>query len=284
MHTWCDHNAFRRDSDDPLVSDTRILLLLQAYLPNFWRTFLHYGQDSKEQIAPSHLEFPTGAQRSEMPPGQDTTMTATKAEVPKLFVTEASMLRCAEDFGLVPTVCSAKQVAKIFRSLATSQAKIDVFPPKGDGRSSPGGGGFEAAGRASPASMRSPRSPGSVRSPRSHSKVGANKIPMMTKSASKRHMIGVEHQRQISSDFEEVEGPGLRRTYTQRKRESRRDSAGFCQFVEIVARIGYEGLDKPHFAVLYPTPMSKVAAVSIGAWGVADQEKLAAVKLLASSK
>lgn len=142
MHTWCDHNAFRRDSDDPLVSDTRILLLLQAYLPNFWRTFLHYGQDSKEQIAPSHLEFPTGAQRSEMPPGQDTTMTATKAEVPKLFVTEASMLRCAEDFGLVPTVCSAKQVAKIFRSLATSQAKIDVFPPKGDGRSSPGGGGL----------------------------------------------------------------------------------------------------------------------------------------------
>ena len=181
----------------------------------------------------------------------------------------------------MPTVCSAKQVVKIFRSLATSQAKIDIFPPMGGGGiPSPGGEAF-SGGRTSPVSLRSPRSPGSVRSPRSP---GKNKIPMMTKSASKRHMIGVEHQRQISGEYDDRRAPGLKRTYTQRKRESRRESAGFCQFVEIVARIGEEGLSKPHFAVLYPTPLSKVAAVSIGAWGVADQDKLAAVKLLASTK
>jgi hypothetical protein len=37
-------------SRDPLVKDGRITLLLNAYLPNLWRVFLHYAQDMANRV------------------------------------------------------------------------------------------------------------------------------------------------------------------------------------------------------------------------------------------
>jgi len=43
-------------SQDELVKDGRILLLLSAYLPNLWRLFLHYGQDLAGRLPATYDE------------------------------------------------------------------------------------------------------------------------------------------------------------------------------------------------------------------------------------
>ena len=84
----------------------------------------------------------------------------------------------------------------------------------------------------------------------------------LTKSAEKRQSLAFE-KRASQADL----GTQDFKLTRARGKEIQRGTLGFCQFVEAIARIGLIGLAKPHFNILYPSALSKVAAVSIGAWG-----------------
>jgi hypothetical protein len=64
MHSWGPERE-RHASKDPVVLDTRILLLLRAYMPNLWRVFLYYAQDEDGVLAHGYLPFPETAQNAE---------------------------------------------------------------------------------------------------------------------------------------------------------------------------------------------------------------------------
>jgi hypothetical protein len=60
LYVWSqDH--FKAGSQDPLLRDPRISLLLMTYAPNLWRVFLHYAQVNRSpQAAPESLSYPEG--------------------------------------------------------------------------------------------------------------------------------------------------------------------------------------------------------------------------------
>ena len=99
------------EGEDPLVADSRILLLLQAYLPNFWRVFLYYVQivqQHMDHVVSVDCEYPAAAQHSEAVGSRQRVADATTGGVKStpLFMTESSLLSCVEDFGLSPSLCS----------------------------------------------------------------------------------------------------------------------------------------------------------------------------------
>ncbi|GMH54726.1 hypothetical protein TrST_g5688 [Triparma strigata] len=142
-------------SRDPLVKDGRINLLLNAYLPNLWRVFLHYAQDLGNRVPatfneeqtfnefgthkplPDELKFPAKAQASEralfegvthlpsLTPDQD------KEDASQVYtVHEASMIRMCEDYGILEMISKAK-VIKIYRTVVSHRFKLKGFaPPK----------------------------------------------------------------------------------------------------------------------------------------------------------
>ncbi|GMH77175.1 hypothetical protein TL16_g07317 [Triparma laevis f. inornata] len=142
-------------SRDPLVKDGRITLLLNAYLPNLWRVFLHYAQDLGNRVPatfnedqtfnefgthkplPNELKFPVKAQASEralfegvthlpsMTPDQD------KEEGSQVYtVHESSIIRFCEDYGILEMIPKGK-VIKTYRAVVSHRFKLKGFaPPK----------------------------------------------------------------------------------------------------------------------------------------------------------
>lgn len=261
----------RASSKDSLVSEPRVLLLLENYLPNLWRVFLLYCQDPKGNAfaGPIH-SFPACAQRSEhlLFGSCTTTKPAHPTADPKaqaLFVTERSMLRCAEHFGLVPQLCTEAVFLRVFRAKASSASK--------DVAASPGGAsGGPRRGPMSPST--GSWSPGMTLSQRKRHGLGH----------SRRHQIQMQHQREqklkprsplhaspsspASSPSTRGSGKQLEGTSTPKRK------AGFCEFVEILAQMAVVGLDRPPYSTLYPSSFAKVAAMLVGPWGVADPAKL----------
>ena len=115
--TWIEGKHAKCGSQDPITADTRILLLVQAYLPNLWHLFLSYAapREGKEQCSTlsSHVssEFPDAAKRNELMlcgpddtgmgplahlPPLDTAETAGRVSLPLMVVHEASAIRCAK--------------------------------------------------------------------------------------------------------------------------------------------------------------------------------------------
>ena len=56
---------------------------------------------------------------------------------------------------------------------------------------------------------------------------------------------------------------------------------GFCEFLALIARLAFDGLSAPEHAILYPTGLSKIAAL-LSAWRVADPAALKELELLHS--
>jgi hypothetical protein len=73
LYSWSVGNE-KRGTTDPLLQDERIALLLVTYMPNLWRLFLAYAQDSHCKGPEIDLQFPAYAQAAEhalfgVPPG-----------------------------------------------------------------------------------------------------------------------------------------------------------------------------------------------------------------------
>lgn len=73
LYSWSVGNE-KRGTVDPLLQDERIALLLVTYMPNLWRVFLAYAQDSVCKAPEMDLPFPAFAQACEhalfgIPPG-----------------------------------------------------------------------------------------------------------------------------------------------------------------------------------------------------------------------
>ena len=162
-----------------LIMDGRVLLLLQAYLPNLWRVFLYYAQDPGKRTERSHggtmppqdLPFPEGAQQCEGLLSPDL-CTHFQNSMPSLnggrafFMSESNMVRFAQEFGLCPGVCSAKTVTQLFRSMAfpliSSESAMHqswLKPPPSPRSTGPGGLTLNMNASRSPNSPASPRSP-----------------------------------------------------------------------------------------------------------------------------
>lgn len=272
-------------SKDALVSETRILLLLQSYLPNLWRVFLLYCQDAKGSAFSGPLNsFPAFAQRSEallhgvrtkaspMFPGP------IDPDAQALFVTERSMLRCAEHFGIVPSMCSERVFIKVFRANATTSGGGSGGGKRSsnDSRAAAASGGSKAKSRdASTSSATSPNgrwSPGMTYSQRKRHGLGATRRQEIEKHQQREHELKSRgcprwHRQQPQS-------PVSSSSQAQPKRQERHGLAGFCEFVEILAKSALVGLDRPPYSALYPSPLAKVAAMLVGSWGLADPAKL----------
>jgi hypothetical protein len=136
---------------DPLVKDGRIALLLNAYLPNLWRVFLHYAQDLANRVPatfeetsnvtefgthkplPGELAFPSMAQASERalfagvhhlpslsPEAEQKMGAASQGQV--YTVHENGLLRFCEDFGL-NELLPKKKIINVYKCVRSDRAK-----------------------------------------------------------------------------------------------------------------------------------------------------------------
>ncbi|GMI51490.1 hypothetical protein TeGR_g2199 [Tetraparma gracilis] len=144
---------------DPLVKDGRIALLLNAYLPNLWRVFLHYAQDLANRVPatfeetsnvtefgthkplPGELAFPSMAQASERalfagvhhlpslsPEAEQKMGAASQGQV--YTVHENGLLRFCEDFGL-NELLPKKKIINVYKYVVNGRQGLKKFsPPK----------------------------------------------------------------------------------------------------------------------------------------------------------
>jgi|MDSY01.1.fsa_nt_gb hypothetical protein len=189
LFTWIEGKHAKCGSQDPITADTRILLLVQAYLPNLWHLFLSYAapREGKEQCSTlsSHVssEFPDAAKRNELMlcgpddtgmgplahlPPLDTAETAGRVPLPLMVVHEASAIRCAKEFGFIPDILSVQQVRAIFRRSASGRSSTEAT-------ASPGAPSSAVGAATSP---NSPPPPPALSSPKSKS---PKKSPSPTK-------------------------------------------------------------------------------------------------------
>jgi len=144
-------------SRDPLVKDGRITLLLNAYLPNLWRVFLHYAQDLANRVPatfdeegvvtefgthkplPEELAFPKVAQSSERSLFEGVTNLPSMApdadrsgkSVNQVYTIHASgILRFCEDYGLNEIVTKSN-ILKTYKNVVGHRFRLKGFaPPK----------------------------------------------------------------------------------------------------------------------------------------------------------
>jgi len=139
---------------DPLVKDGRIALLLNAYLPNMWRVFLHYAQDLANRVPatfeetsnvnefgthkplPAELAFPSMAQASERSlfagvhslPSLSPEAEAMMGQVNSgqvYTVHENGLQRFCEDFGL-NEILPKKKILNIYKNVVLGRSELKV--------------------------------------------------------------------------------------------------------------------------------------------------------------
>ena len=123
LYAWTQEHS-KIGSDDVLVREERIPLLLITYAPNLWKVFLLYAQDVNAKIPELDLPYPQCAQDVEkqlfgVPKGAP--VKAATASDPRrtepFIMTQAAVLRVCTDYGFIPHLISKEEVKQLVQKL-----------------------------------------------------------------------------------------------------------------------------------------------------------------------
>lgn len=296
LFVWC-YKHEKRGSQDILVLEERILLLLTMYSPNIWKVFLTYAHDATQKVPEITLSFPESAQMNErglfhLPvgaPSRHFIMRSSKKnpETSKisqlqqqeefkhilpnnapdsLFITEAGIIRFAIDYAIVPHVITIKNLKTLFKVINRPKTIVSSRLPTRD----------QVNKSQSPRKkdVTAPMVFGTGL-PRTSSMDTLNTdVPPPPPSLLLKQKDPADDDDNSDDSPPPPPPPGPTSNHQV-------TGLGFSEFLEIIARIAVEGCTQPNYHVIFPTPFSKVLAL-LTVWGVADLEKLEEIRIMRS--
>ena len=119
-------------SEDCLVREERVSLLMVTYAPNIWRVFLFYAQDVNAKVPEFHLQYPEAAQEVERllfgipngAPVPNSNKFTDSGVTEPFIITQSACIRLAQDYGLIPHLVTKEDVKAIVQSLNSNKPLI----------------------------------------------------------------------------------------------------------------------------------------------------------------
>ncbi|KAG5188446.1 hypothetical protein JKP88DRAFT_304149 [Tribonema minus] len=312
LHAWrCVHRGAA------CAFDTVQTSLLHAYGPNLWRLYLTYATTGPHaRPAPVTLPYPAAAAAAEraaasatMPglwpvylttPEHDEGLPEEQMRaVGTLTLPQKQLLRLAYDFNVMPDVIGRAALLSmvadtlgrrahkrpahtpgpddLLNELASMEDEDEVGgleygTPRPVGRATTASVARGGSARTPPARPACLRAGDAAPAPPQHRRVQS---PLHARSKSQARQAAARVAPQRFATPASV-------TSEQRKGAAvlARGGLGYCEFVELLARVAVEGLQhRDTLHTLYPTPYAKVAAL-LSVWGLADPNRLEEVALL----
>lgn len=297
MFPWCKHRLSKRYTNDPILREERILLVLTTYAPNLWKVFLTYCADAVGKIPEVNSAFPECAQLNEramykLAAGtvncipQKLQPSVAPLQSDSWIMSENACQRFARDYGLTPHLLSSKQLKDMIRGINRQKLIISSRLPvrdqlnmtslnKGKGAGGVGGVIKSAQVIGGQAGEVVPMPP-----PPPPMYFGAKKDPRQVAAAKQQSAPSSPIKPGTFAFEEEKGGSAASVAAAVQQQQPLPPGISFSEFVELIARVAIDGMEsQPNYHIVFPTPFSKVLAL-LTVWGVADLHRLEEVRAI----